>query len=137
MELISRITVHCYEMGGMGDEAHKPAPVKSLAIFRVLGRSTERAMKILNAEMARESGQVMVLSIFAKKLTEDEKHICTAAMEQGIRQSTKIVFCGGDPSQIFGKLAADGNALKWFPSIPSFVATYEIDGGRQTANCPR
>lgn len=137
MELISRIAVHCYEMGGVGDEAHKPAPVKSLAIFRVLGHSTERAMKILNAEMARESRQVMVLSIFAKKLTEDEKHICTAAMEQGIRQSTKIVFCGGDPSQIFGRLAADGNALKWFPSIPSYVSTYEIDGGRQTANSTR
>jgi len=137
MELISRITVRCYEMGGAGDEAHEPAPVKSLAIFRVLGRSTERAMKILSAEMARESNQVMVLSIFAKKLSEDEKHICTAAMEQGIRQSRKIVFCGGDPSQIFGRLAADGSALKWFPSIPSFVSTYEIDGGRQTANSAR
>lgn len=137
MELISRITVRCFEMGGAGDEAHKPAPAKSLAIFRVLGRSTERAMKILSAEMARESDQVMVLSIFAKKLSEDEKHICTAAMEQGIRQSTKIVFCGGDPSQIFGRRVADGNALKWFPSIPSFVSTYEIDGGRQTANSAR
>lgn len=137
MELISRITVHCYEMGGKGDETHKPAPVKSLAIFRVRGRSTERAMKILNAEMARESGQVMVLSIFTKKLTEGEKHICSVAMEQGIRQSTKIVFCGGDPSQIFGRLAADGSALKWFPSIPSFVSTYEIDGGRQTSNSAR
>jgi hypothetical protein len=137
MELISRITVRCCEMGGAGDEVHKPAPVKTLAIFRVLGRSKERAMKILNAEMARGSGQVMVLSILAKKLTEDEKHICTAAMEQGIRQSTKIVFCGGDPGQIFGRLAADGNALKWFPSIPSFISTYEIDGGRQTANAAR
>lgn len=137
MELISRITVHRHEMGSVGDEAHTPLPVKSLAIFRVLGRSAERAMKTLNAEMARESGQVMVLSIFAKKLSEDEKHICSAAMEQGIRQSTKIVFCGGDPSQIFGWLAADGDALKWFPSIPSFVSTYEIDGGRQTANSAR
>ena len=126
MELISRITIRCCEMGGAGDEILKPGPVKTLAIFRVLGRSTERAMKILNAEMARGSGQVMVLSI-----------ICTAAMEQGIRQSTKIVFCGGDPSQIFGSLAVDGKALKWFPSIPSFVSTYEIDGGRQTANSAR
>lgn len=137
MELISRITVRCFEMGGAGDEAHKPAPAKSLAIFRVLGRSTERAMEILRAEMARESDQVMVLSIFAKKLTEDEKHICTAAMEQGIRQSTKIVFCGGDPNQIFGRRVADGSALKWFPSIPSFVSTHEIDGSRQTANSAR
>lgn len=137
MELISRITVHRYEMGGAGDEVHKPAPAKSLAIFRVLGRSTERAMKILSAEMARASDQVMVLSIFTKKMSEDEKHICTAAMEQGIRHSTKIVFCGGDPSQIFGRRVADGSALKWFPSIPSFVSTYEIDGGRQTANAAR
>lgn len=134
MELISRITIRRYEVGEAGDDAQRHAADKLLVIYRVLGRSPERAMKILGAEKDRNPDQVMVLSIRGKSLSEDEKRICTAAIEQGLRQSTNIVFCGGDPSQIFGRLGVDGKALKWFPSIPSFVSTYEIDGGRQTAS---
>ena len=133
MKLISRITVRRYDMGEAGDDARRSLSGKSLAVFRVLGRSPEHAMKILSAEMAKESGQVMVLSVFGSKLSENERAICTAAMEQGMRQSTKIVFCGGDPAEIFGRRDVDGSALKWYPSVPAFVSTYEIGGGRQSA----
>lgn len=134
MELISRITVRRCGMGEAGEEAQRHATGKLLVIFRVLGRSLERAIKILSAEKEKNPDLVMVLAIRGNSLSEDEKRICTAAMEQGIRQSTRIVFCGGDPSQIFGRLAVDGKALQWFPSIPSYVSTFEIDGGRQTAS---
>lgn len=134
MELISRITIHRYEMGETGERSPSRAFDKSLAVFRVHGKSPERAMKILTAEIAKESDQVMVLAMTGNTLSEDEKRICTAAMEQGIRQSTKIVFCGGDPAQIFGRLSVESNALRWFPSAPSFISSYEIGGARQSAS---
>lgn len=134
MELIARVTVRRCEMGEAGDAAQRHAAGKSLTIFRVLGRSPERAIKVFNVERLADPDQVMVLSIRGKDLSEDEKQICSAVLEQGVRQSMKIVFCGGDPSQIFGRLATDDKALKWFPSIPSFISTFEIEGGRQTAS---
>lgn len=134
MELISRITLRRHEIGAAGEDDQRHVPAQSLAIFRVLGRSPERAIKILGSEMARQPDQVMALSFVGNKLSEVEKRICSAAIELGIRQAARIVFCGGDPLQIFGRLGIDGKAPKWFRSIPSFVSSFELDGGRQSAN---
>lgn len=137
MELIARVSIRRYEMGEAGADAPRQATGKTLAIFRVLGKGSAPALHRLSAEMLGTPGLVIVLALPAAQLSEDEKRICTAAMEHGIRRATPVVFCGGNPNQIFGRLAVDGRALKWFASVPDYIVTHEIDGGRPTAHHAR
>jgi hypothetical protein len=134
MELIARISVRRYELGEAGADAPRQATSKRLAIFRVRGKASAQAMHRLSAELLGAPGTVIVLALAGEQFSEDEKRICMAAMEHGIRRATPVVFCGGNPNQIFGRLAVDGRALKWFPSVPDFIVTHEIDGGRPTAH---
>lgn len=134
MEFISRISLRRHEMGEAGEDTPAQAQGQSLIIFRVLGKSPERALKLLRSETAKEPDRIVVLAIAGKTLSEDEKRICEVVMAEGMRQSIKTVFCGGDPEQIFGKLPVASNASRWFSNIPAFISTLEIGGGRQTAN---
>lgn len=134
MEFISRINLRRHEIGEAGDDTAAQAQGQSLIIFRVRGKSPERALKLLLSETAKEPDRIVVLAIAGKTLSEDEKRICEVVMAESMRQSIKTVFCGGDPGQIFGKLSVASNASRWFPNIPAFISTLEIGGGRQTAN---
>lgn len=130
MELISRIRVRRHEMGESGENPGRPPAAKCLHIFRVLGKSPERARRLLSAAIDKEAEHVMVLATADPQWSENQKRICQAALEQDQRRTAKIVFCGGDPSKILGRLAINGGATKWFPSIPAFVASHEIDTDR-------
>jgi len=132
MELISRVTVQRHEMGDTGQ-----AQARVLAIFRVLGQSPERARKLLVAEMIKASGPIIVLGLGGQTLSPAQKEICLTAVEQGIRLSSGVVVCGADPGQIFGSRGVDGKALQWYPSIPSLLSSYEMDGIRQISHAAR
>lgn len=134
MELIARIALRRYEMGEAAEMSPNRKPGTSLAIFRVQGKSPERAMKILTDEMAKEPDQVMVLAIGSKTLSEEQINTCESAMAYGMQKTTKIVFCGGDPRQLFDRLSVFGNVLKWFPSIQAYVSSHESEPDRHSAS---
>jgi hypothetical protein len=137
MEFISRVSLRRHEMGEAGEDTPAHSRCQCLIIFRVRGKSPERALKLLPSEIAKETDRIVVLAIAGKTLSEDEKRICDVVMAECLRRSIKTVFCGGDPAQIFGKPPVASDAAPWFPNIPAFISTLEIGGGRQTANRTR
>lgn len=120
MTLISRVRVRRHEIG---DAREGISRTETLAIFRVLGRSPGRALKILSAEIAREVDQVIVLMVEDRPLSEAHRSTCESVAVQACRQSTRVVFCGGQPTDLLGERQANGNAANWFPTFQAFMSS--------------
>ncbi|MCK9260355.1 MAG: hypothetical protein M0P63_11410 [Azoarcus sp.] len=120
MKLISRVRVRRHEIG---DAREGVSRTETLAIFRLLGRSPERTLKILNAEIAREANQVVVLVMEDRPMSEAQKDTCESTVVQARQQSTSVVFCGGQRSDMLGALQANSSDASWFPTFQAFMSS--------------
>lgn len=128
MELIARIVIRRYDMGETGVEGSiKQAPSKSLAVFRVMGKALDRAMRLLASEMEKEDGQVVVLTIGGKVQTQAQQSMFEAAYSKGRSMGVNVVVCGGDPDLLFDRLAVYRDTLRWFPNLPAYVSSLELN----------
>lgn len=128
MELIARIVIRRYDMGETaGEGSIKQVPSKSLAVFRVIGKSLDRAMKLLASEMEKEDGQVVVLTLAGTAQTQAQQSTFEAAYSKGRSQGVKLVICGGDPGLLVDRLAVYRDSLRWFPNLPAYVSSLELN----------
>lgn len=128
MELIARIVIRRYDMGETGVEGSiKQAPSKSLAVFRVMGKAQDKAMRLLASEMEKEDGQVVVLTIGGKVQTQMQQSMFEAAYSKGRSLGVNVVVCGGDPGLLFDRLAVYRDSLRWFPNLPAYVSSLELN----------
>lgn len=120
MKLISRMRVRRHEMD---DARAGVSRSETIAIFRLLGQSPDRTLKILNAEIAREAGQVIVLLMEGRALSEAQKNTCESAAVQARRQSTRVVFCGAQRADMLGERQPNSDAASWFPTFQAFMSS--------------
>ncbi len=129
MKLISRMTVRRHEIG---DARAGVSRSETLSIFRLLGQSPDRTLKILDAEIAREAGQVIVLVMEDRPLSEAQKNTCESAAVQAHRQSTRVVFCGGRRADMLGEWQPNSDAANWFPTFQAFMSSRGGADSRRT-----
>lgn len=127
MELIARIMIRRYDMGeACAENPIRQDPGKSLAVFRVHGRSIERAMKLLVAETEMQDNQVVVLAMGKGQVSDAQQDTFVAAYSKGKTLGAKVVVCGGAPSRMFDRLAVYRDSLTWFPNLHAYVSSLEL-----------
>lgn len=127
MELIGRIVIRRSDMGETSAEHPLgQAPGKSLAVFRVQGRSMDRAMKLLVAEIDKHDNPVVVLALGKGQIGDSQQSTLVAAYSKSKTLGAKVVVCGGDPSLMFDRLAVYRDSLTWFPNLHAYVSSLEL-----------
>lgn len=125
MELIARIVIRRYDAGEtIAAHSLRQEPGKSLAVFRVLGRSMSQAMKLLLGEM--DPPPVVVLALGKGPVSDSQQSTFLAVYSKSKTLGTKVVVCGGDPSLMFDRLAAYRDSLTWFPNLHAYVSSLEL-----------
>ncbi len=121
MELVARIAVRLHEIGdsNAGDSPNKSD--KSVAIFRILGRSLKTALDALESEVSQTSRPVVALAIPSGTMTKKQEDVFQAVVSACHRRSSRVVACGGDSGKLCGPAAAGGGADQWFSSVPSML----------------
>lgn len=128
MELIARISTRRYDMGEtMADNTLRVVPGSSSVVFRVSGKSLERAIKLLAHEIGERDEQTVVLVLAGNKQSEAQKSTFKAAYSKAKSLSAKTVVCGGKPEQIFDRLAVYRDSLRWFPDLHAYVSSLELN----------
>lgn len=113
MELIARIAVRRHLLG---DGPH-PEPAPPLTVFRLLGRSPDAALRILQRTLDDSDLATVALSIDSPDLSSNQRKVYQAVLGACRRSSRKIIVCGGSREAC---LASDGcgkGAERWYPSI--------------------
>lgn len=127
MELIARIVIRRYDMGeASAEHPLRQEPGKSLAVFRVQGRSVERAMKLLLAEIDKPDNPVVVLALGKGQVSDSQQSTFVAAYSKSKTLGAKVVVCGGDPNLMFDRLAVYRDSLTWFPNLHAYVSSLEL-----------
>lgn len=144
MQLIARISVRRHLIEGerelrSANSASSANPAntahdagKSVTVFRVLGRSPERALKLLAANTGNASTSAapvaqpaVALTFASDEVSEDQAAVCKAVIAQCRSRSMEIVLCGRSP-----QAPADGRARpsfgnsRWFPSVQEMVQQF-------------
>lgn len=131
MQLIARLSVRRHLI----DDAHEQDPAqgqgKSVAIFRVLGHSPNRALKVLAENTAWTTTKPSVaLALSSDALSDDQAEVCQAIISECRSQSMEIVVCGSDPKQMRGKAASAFSTNRWFPTVQEMVLQLGKEDGR-------
>ena len=143
MQLIARISVRRHLIEGEREinaaNAGRNAldAGKSVTVFRVLGRSPERALKLLAANTGSASvpaaQPAIALTFASDEVSEDQAAVCKAVIAQCRSRSMEIVLCGRSP-----KAPTDGRARpsfgnsRWFPSVQEMVQQFGKEEPRYT-----
>lgn len=137
MQLIARISLRRHEMGDAGDEIRQAGAGRSLAIFRIVGQSPDKAMKLLNQEISSHAEPVVALAFESRTMTPAQQKVYETVRAACHRQSIPVLTCGGDPGTLCPPPLAGYAAEPWFPTIASMVREFgegELHlGGRKTA----
>jgi hypothetical protein len=127
MELIARIVIRRSDMGEHSAEHPlRQAPGKSLTVFRVQGRSLDRAMKLLAAEIDKQEKPVVVLAFGKGQVSDSQQSTLVAAYSRSGTLGAQVVVCGGDPGVMFDRLAGYRDSLNWFPNLHTYVSSLEL-----------
>lgn len=127
MELIARLMIRRFDAGEtiaehlLGQELGK-----SIAVFRVLGRSMSQAMKLLVCETEKQNNPVVVLVLGKSRFSDSQQSTFVAACSKSKTLGAKVVVCGGDPSLMFDRLAVYRDSLTWFPNLHAYVSSLEL-----------
>jgi len=137
MQLIARLSVHRHLI----DDAHEQDPgqglAKSVAIFRVLGRSPERALKVLAENTTWTTTKPSVaLALPSNALSADQAEVCKAVISECRNQAMEIVVCGSDPRQMHGRVASEFSTNRWFPTVQEMVQQLGKEDGRHANRKP-
>jgi len=137
MQLIARLSVRRHLI----DDAHEPEPGqghgKSVAIFRVLGQSPDRALKVLAENTAWTTTKPSVaLALTSDALSDDQAEVCKVVISECRSQAMEIVVCGSDPKQMRGKAGSAFSTNRWFPSVQEMVQQLGKEDGRHLSRKP-
>lgn len=137
MQLIARLSVRRHLI----DDAHEPDPAqgheKSVAIFRVLGKSPDRALKVLAENTAWTTSKPSVaLALSSNALSDDQAEVCKVVISECRSQAMEIVVCGSDPKQMRGKAASEFSMHRWFPTVQEMVQQLGKEDGRHLSRKP-
>ncbi|MBI2308933.1 MAG: hypothetical protein HYU78_16725 [Rhodocyclales bacterium] len=113
MELIARISVRRHLLG---DGPH-PEPAPPLTVFRLLGRSPDAALRILQRTLGDGDRATVALSIDSPELSSSQRKVYQAIVSACRQSSRELIVCGGSREAC---LATDGfgkGAKRWYPSI--------------------
>lgn len=118
MQLIARVSVCRHEMGDDSEEIRRPRPGRSVAIFRIVGHSPERALKTLDREIATQTAPLVALAIESAAMSADQQEVYDAVVAECHRRSAPVLTCGGAPGKLAGRPYLPD---PWFPSVHSMV----------------
>lgn len=137
MQLIARVSLRRHEMGDAGDEISQAGAARSLAIFRIVGQSPEKALKSLNQEISTHAEPLVALAVESRAMTAAQQKIYETVQATCHRQSVPVLTCGGERGKLCPPPLAGYTPEPWFPSIASMVREFgEGDlhlGGRKAA----
>lgn len=126
MELIARIVICRYDTGETSAEQPlRQDPGKSLAVFRAHGRTMRQAMKLLITETEKPADPVVVLAQGKVQFSDSQQSIFLAAYSNIKTLGAKVVVRGGDPGEMFDRLAVYRDSLTWFPNLHAYVSSLE------------
>lgn len=118
MQLIARVSVCRHEMGDDSEEIRRPRPGKSVAIFRIVGRSPEKALKTLDREIATQNAPLVALAIESASMSASQQEVYETVVAECHRRSAPVLTCGGDPGKLAARLYLPD---PWFPSVHSMI----------------
>lgn len=138
MQLIARVSLRRHEMGDAGDEISQAGAARSLAIFRIVGQSPDKALKALNQEISAHGEPLVALAVEPGAMTAAQRKVYETVHAACHRRSVPILICGGERGNLCPPTLAGCYAPEpWFPSIASMVREFgEGDlrlGGRKAA----
>lgn len=123
MQLIARISVRRHDAGEMRGAPGRAPAGRSVAVFRLLGRSPQNALRMLDAEVAKAGAPLVALALESAGMTAGQEKICETVVSQCRSRAIEVVVCGGDPARLAGRLAG-GRSGKWYPSVATMVQQF-------------
>ena len=137
MELIAHVSVrrHLIESARERDSAYGPA--KRVAVFRVLGRSTRQALKVLGANTGWPgSDSTIALALGADALNDDQAEVCQAVIAECRSRAMECLMCGSDLPQLRRRIAPELATNRWFPTVAEMVQQLGKEDARQLGQSP-
>lgn len=121
MELIAHVSVrrHLIESARERDSAH--APAKRVAVFRVLGQSPRRALKVLGANTEPGPNSTIALALGSDALSDDQAEVCQAVISDCRSRAMEFLMCGNDLTQLRRRVAPELATSRWFSSVAEMV----------------
>lgn len=132
MELIARIELRFHEIGDLNDGDSVNKSDKSVAIFRIVGRSLVKALEVLDGEVSLSHRPLVALAIPTRTMTKKQEAVYEAVVSACHRRSSKVFACGGDADKLCGQVAIGGGADQWFSSVPTMVEALGKSESRHT-----
>ena len=124
MKLIARIALRLHEIGAKGETDAQSQPEKSVAIFRVLGHSPDKALKALDSEIASSCRPLVALVVPEIAMTAGQAKVYAAVVSACRSQSTRVYACGGDHKILREQMSTGGGVDKWYASVPAMVQAF-------------
>lgn len=124
MQLIARISLRRHEMGDAGDEIRQAGPGRSLAIFRIVGQSPDKALKLLHQEISTHAEPLVALAIESGAMTAAQQKVYDTVRAACHRLSVPVLTCGGERGKLCPSSLAGYAPEPWFPSIASLVREF-------------
>lgn len=121
MNLMARITLRLHEIGAKGEVDSQDPPEKSVAIFKVLGGSPDKALRTLDSEVSLSPRPLVALMVPSISMTEEQARVYAAVVSACHFRSNKVYACGGDPERLREQTASGRGADKWFASVHAMV----------------
>lgn len=117
MELIARISVRRHLLGD-GPHAEPALPLTApLTVFRLLGRSPDAALRVLQRTLGDGERATVALSIDSPELSSDQRKVYQAVLGACRRSSRKIIVYGGSREACLANDGCGKGAARWYPSI--------------------
>lgn len=133
MKLIARIALRLHEIGAKGEIDSQHQPEKSVAIFRVLGHSPDKALKALDCEVSSTCRPLVALVVPEFVMTEGQAKVYAAVVSACHSQSTKVYACGGDHEILSAQMSSGRGVDKWYASVPAMVQSFGESDSRSAA----
>jgi len=124
MQLIARVSLCRHEMADAGDEISHAGPGRSVAIFRIVGQSPDKAVKALNQEISTHAEPLVALAVESATMTVAQQKVYEAVQAACHRQSVPVLTCGGERGKLCPPPLAGYAPEPWFPSIASMVREF-------------
>lgn len=124
MQLIARVSLRRHVMGDAGDEISHAGLARSLAIFRIVGHSPDKALKALNQEISTHAEPLVALAVESTAMTPAQQKVYETVQAACHRQSVPVLTCGGERGKLCPPALAGYTPEPWFPTIASMVREF-------------
>jgi len=123
MELIARIALRLHQINDVKDDSPEKSE-KSVAIFRIVGQSPDKAVKTLDREVALSYRPLVALAFPSITVTEAQEKVYDAVVAACRLRSSRVFTCGGASEKLSGQARLGGGSAQWFPSVSKMVQDF-------------